>query len=254
MERKTMVWLRASVIITIVLMGISWITVGYSENFFNMPVVSDILIPYEERELSPAFVDLCDMNPDTIGWINTGANVDYPILYRDNDFYMNHGFDGKPSNSGAIFLDVRNSKEMNDDCLVIYGHNMRSGMMFGDLDDYRNYRTVQNDPIIYIHNAKEADERKYVYFALFDASMNFSDSSFFKITHFNFSSPEEKQDFIDKAKMRSIHSLPFDVNAGDQLIVLVTCSYTNNNGRFLLIGRELRENETVESIQNTLRD
>ena len=217
---------------------------------FDMPMIVDEPIP--QPTLQPAFAVLQEQNPDTIGWITTGFNVDLPILYRDNSFYLDHDFDGNYSNAGSIFLDQRNVKEMTDDMLLIYGHNMRSGAMFGDLDGYRQASAVANEPFITIQSAWEEEPRDYVFFSMLDASMNRSNKNYLKITHFNFETKEDKQAHIDQVVRRSLFKIPVDVNADDQLVVLVTCSYSTDNGRFLLYGRKLRPGETMESIKEQL--
>ena len=206
--------------------------------------------PTPEPVLQEQFVEMHDRNSDLIGWIRVNETIDYPLVWRDedNDFYMNHDYDGKVSNSGWIFLDKRNDLYMTDDHLLIYGHNMRLGDMFGDLDLYRELAYVQEHPIIELQSAYEAEPRKYVIVSMFDASMNKSHSTYVKITRFNFDTPEEKTAYIDEMNRRSIFDLPCEVTADDQLVTLVTCSYSYPNGRFLIVARELREDETVEQI------
>ena len=216
-----------------------------------MPAIADEIIVTPEPQvgvLQEKFLPLIEQNPDTIGWIITGFGVDYPLVYRDNKFYLDHDFDGMSSNQGAIFLDERDSKEMIDDVLLIYGHNMRSGTMFGDLDQYRQLSSVKQYPFIELQSAWDPTPRKYVYFSMFDASMNKNDSSYIRITQFNFETPEEKQAHIDELISRSNFDLGLDVNADDQLVCLVTCSYSHDNGRYLMYARSLREDETEESI------
>lgn len=69
-------------------------------------------------------------------WIKeqTGL-IDLPIMqYTDNSFYLEHDAEGNPSKYGAIFLDAR--CRVNDDILLIHGHNTKSGDMFGFLKSY----------------------------------------------------------------------------------------------------------------------
>lgn len=61
----------------------------------DMPVVEDVLLV-----LQPEFVELKEKNEDTIGWITCGGNVDYPLLWYDNELYMDHDFDKKENNAG----------------------------------------------------------------------------------------------------------------------------------------------------------
>ena len=212
---------------------------------FDMPIAVDTPI---ERVLQSQFEALYAQNSDLIGWIKMADSVDYPVLYRDNSFYMDHDFYGQYSQAGSIFLDARNGMYMNDSAMLIYGHNMRSGEMFGDLDEYRETKYLCKYPIISLQSAWESEPRQYVLISLFDASMNKSDPSYIKIVRTAFETDEEKQAFIDEMRARSIYKIPLEADANDQLLTLVTCSYSHDNGRFLLFARQLRDDETEESI------
>lgn len=219
----------------------------------NVHIYEDPLLIIDapsEPVLQPQFTDLYQENNDLVGWLHVSDDIDYPLVWRegDNDFYMSHDFNGKSSNAGWIFLDKRNSKFMDDDNLLIYGHNMRFGDMFGKLNLYRELDYVKENPIIEIQSAWEAKPRKYVIVSLFDASMDKDHDSYVKITNFNFETPEDKQSYIDELYRRSLFELPCETNADDQLVTLVTCSYSQTDGRLLVFARELRDDETPEQI------
>ena len=201
-----------------------------------------------EPVLQEQFAELYEQNNDLVGWLKVCDHIEEPVLYRDNSYYMTRDFYGQDSNAGAIFLDEANSPEMNDDALLIYGHNMKNGTMFGDLDFFRQESYLAQYPIISLQSAWEAEPRQYAIFSLFDASMNSDDPSYIRIRQFNFDTDEEKQAYIDEIQSRSIIDIPIEVDAQDQLVMLVTCSYTHDNGRFLMVGRQLREGETAENI------
>ena len=220
-------------------------------NPFDMPAAFDMPIAVDtpiERVLQSQFEALYAQNSDLIGWIKMADSVDYPVLYRDNSFYMDHDFYGQYSQAGSIFLDARNGMYMDDSAMLIYGHNMRSGEMFGDLDAYRETKYLCKYPIISLQSAWESEPRQYVLISLFDASMNKSDPSYIRIVRTAFETDAEKQAFIDEMRARSIYKIPLEADAGDQLLTLVTCSYSHDNGRFLLFARQLRDDETEESI------
>ena len=107
---------------------------------------------------------------------------------------------------------------------------------------------LKEHPLIQLQSAYEAEPRQYVIVSMFDASMNKSHSTYVKITNFNFETPEDKTAYIEEMYRRSIFDLPCETDANDQLITLVTCSYSHPNGRFLIVARELREDETAEQI------
>lgn len=224
------------------------VPVAQMEETVSDEVEEEIVV--EELIMQDKFADMYERNNDLIGWIRVNEDIDYPIVWRDedNDFYMNHDYDKNFSDDGWIFLDKRNGNLMNDDQLLIYGHNMRSGSMFGELDRYRKLSYVQEQPFIEIQSIYDAEPRKYVIVSLFDASMNKDHESYIKITNFNFETPEEKQSYIDAISAKSLLDLPCDAVSEDQLVTLVTCSYSQPNGRFLVVARELRDNETAEQI------
>ena len=225
-------------------------------NPFDMPAAFDMPIAVDtpiERVLQSQFEALYAQNSDLIGWIKMADSVDYPVLYRDNSFYMDHDFYGQYSQAGSIFLDARNGMYMDDSAMLIYGHNMRSGEMFGDLDAYRETKYLCKYPIISLQSAWESEPRQYVLISLFDASMNKSDPSYIRIVRTAFDTDEEKQAFIDEMRARSIYKIPLEADANDQLLTLVTCSYSHDNGRFLLFARQLRDDETEESIMEQFK-
>ena len=54
--------------------------------------------------------------------------------------------------------------------------------------------------------------------------------------------------FAFEAKDRSIFDIPVDVERGDHILSLVTCSYDDDNGRLIVMSRSLREGETAEEM------
>jgi len=87
-----------------------------------------------------SFSELAELNPDVVAWIRLdGTNIDHPIVQgKDNYEYLGKDFNGNDYAGGSIFLDARNSRDMSDRYMVIHGHHMSGGAMFGDLAKYRN--------------------------------------------------------------------------------------------------------------------
>lgn len=104
----------------------------------NMQESLQTLRPEADDGRGNAFDELLDINPDVTSWLileNTG--VDSPVLQgATNLIYLNHNVYGESSVSGALFLDSRCSREYTDVFSLIYGHQMRDGSMFGDLERY----------------------------------------------------------------------------------------------------------------------
>ena len=69
----------------------------------------------------------------------------------------------------------------------------------------------------------------------------------------NLSAAERAGRFAE-VRERSMFDIPIDVNYEDELLTLVTCSYYQDNGRFILFARRLRANETVESVSALVQE
>jgi sortase B len=98
------------------------------------------------------FDGLRDINPEFAAWLYIpGTNINYPIARgTDNEKYLHTAFDLKENSCGAIFMDYRNSGYFSDRHTVIYGHNIRGGLMFGPLREYNDGNFFERHREFYI--------------------------------------------------------------------------------------------------------
>ena len=199
----------------------------------KMPVL-EFALPYLEK------------NPATVGWLKVGDIVDTPVVHGDGTFYLNHNFNGEISTGGMVFLDEECSILPRDEHWVLYGHNMRNGTVFGNLDRYRELSYLKKYPIISFDTIYE--EKQYVVIAAYDMSAETEDPHFMQMLHFNFVDNEDFWNFYSEARRRSYYDIPVDAQYGDQLLSLITCSYTLYDGRLILMCRALRLDEDPQEI------
>lgn len=210
------------------------------------PVAEATLPPMQE-----SFAELYAQNPHVVGWLEMDPDIALPVVQWDNSFYMDHDFDGNESVAGTLFVDSRNTLWPQDDHILIYGHNMKDGSMFGSLNNYRNVGFLRATTCIQFNTIY--GDAQYVPFALFDASMTKDDPNYFKLIRLNFSEEQPFDAFLADVQSRSLFNIPVDVNEDDQLLSLVTCSYSMDNGRFIIMCRKLREDETPEQMSALLQ-
>ena len=210
------------------------------------PVAEATLPPMQE-----SFAELYAQNPHVVGWLEMDPDIALPVVQWDNSFYMDHDFDGNESVAGKLFVDSRNTLWPQDDHILIYGHNMKDGSMFGSLNNYRNVGFLRATTCIQFNTIY--GDAQYVPFALFDASMTKDDPNYFKLIRLNFSEEQPFDAFLEDVQSRSLFNIPVDVNEDDQLLSLVTCSYSMDNGRFIIMCRKLREDETPEQMEALLQ-
>ena len=186
-------------------------------------------------------------NPDFVGYLTAGVSVSEPVPYsRDNEYYLTHNFMMEEDVAGAAFMDARCSLWPRSQQIVIHGHNQKDKTIFGSLDDMRKESNLKEHPIVEFDTIYE--DGTYVIYAAFNASMNTDDSSYFNVERYDFATQAEFDSYIAEVRERSMYNIPIDVNYEDELLTLVTCSYYQDNGRFLLFARRLRANETVEGV------
>ena len=103
------------------------------------------------RDLSPLF----EQNSECIGWLCIpDTAVNYPVMHtpRNPQKYLRMNFYGEYSQSGVPFLDYRCSPDSGN--LLIYGHNMKNGTMFGELKSYTDPAFCAGHPVIEFQTAE----------------------------------------------------------------------------------------------------
>ena len=198
------------------------------------------LRPDENTEPDAAFADLLAANPETIGWLQIdGTPVDGVVMYApyEEDKYLHLDFYGNYSVRGTYYLeeqcDVRTS-----DNLIIYGHHMKDGTMFGALAAYQDPEYAFAHPTIHFHTLYAAHIYEIV--AAINTRVLEEYETGFKYYQYTGSGDterfEEYRTFIENNRL---YNTGVTLQPGDRLITLSTCAYHTANGRFILVGRQI---------------
>lgn len=201
-------------------------------------------IPVEtEPVMLERFVEYYEENPDIAGWITIeGTKLDNPVMYvqGDNEKYLYKNFDGFFSAAGLPYIKGSCSMDPESDNLIIYGHNMLDGAMFGDLEMYADEKYWQEHPIIQFSTLYEAREYEIVA-AIYDR-LYYNYEETFKFYEFIDARDEAHfNEAITYFKENSEYDTGVTAEYGDNLITLVTCSYHCQNGRFVVVARQIVE-------------
>ena len=169
-------------------------------------------------EMEVDFKALREKNPDTVGWLYVGScGISYPIVQgEDNDYYMNHTFEGTVNSSGAIIMDYRDDKYLKDWNTFIYGHNMKNGSMFGSLKKLLKDETLyDSDPYIYVYLPG------YIYrYKIFSYYKDKPDSKMY----WTADTLQEYRQYIRDALSLSVRDLGVETSEENNMVTLVTCS------------------------------
>lgn len=181
---------------------------------------------------------LKEVNQDTIGWVRIeGTAVDYPVMHtpEEPEFYLSHGFDGESSAYGMIFMDGACS--LDGKCLnyVLYGHHMKNGAMFAELENYASQEYCEEHPVIEFDTLEESGCYEVM------AAFRLPESQLEKELGACLAA-ETEEDYRELTAYARRHSL-YDTGILPErpvrLLTLVTCEYTEKNGRFFVIACRL---------------
>ena len=118
---------------------------------------------YIGNTILPEAAEMLEKNPDTVAWIHIpGGVVNLPVVYRDNTYYLDHNFYGKKSDSGTLFLDEAHPLAYDTQYMVIHGHNMYDGSMFGLLSHYRKSGYMEKHPTVYLNTLYRQEEYEVI--------------------------------------------------------------------------------------------
>ena len=173
--------------------------------------------------------------PDIVGWIEIpGTVIDYPIVQgEDNVFYLKHLPDGTANVNGSIMMDQVNSPVFADDVTILHGHHMRSGAMFGDLNEYEREAYYLEHPMMRLYTpAGDYDVAIFAAYSVDGATFAYPTV---------FSGREGFEAFLHRARTRSYFQTDVEVAYGDRILMLSTCAYAYENERFLVVGKILEE-------------
>ena len=180
------------------------------------------------------FAALQQINPDIIGWIYIeDTKINYPITYSgDNDYYLNHLYDGTSNSAGCIFLDKECAKDFSMPNSVIYGHNMGNGTMFRGILNYKTQEFYNEHPIglLITPNAKY----KIEFFSAYVANATLG-SSLHNAWDLNFTE-DGYVEWLKQISERSLFQSEAVPQNEDRVLTLSTCTYDFENARFVLHG------------------
>ena len=202
-------------------------------------------VPEKEEEIDTEYISPIDFselqkkNPDIYAWITIpGTNVDYPVLQSqtDDEFYLDHDDEAKFDLNGVLFSEHSyNNNKFTDPVTIVYGHHLKSGEMFGNL---QKYYTDSFEDLREITVYTPVEEQKYEVFAAVPYSNR-------HILYYYdcFKTPEAVKEFIEDVKgIRAIGAQidkEYDVDKDDQLLVLSTCLQADRTKRFIVVAKRV---------------
>lgn len=172
------------------------------------------------------FAAMQEKYPDVVGWIygaNTG--LDWPIVQtaeEGGEYYLYRDINGKDNKNGTVFLDWRCASDFSTQNNMIYGHNMKTGLMFAPLIKYKSQAFFDAHPYLYLYTPSQT------YKVHLFAGMETPHDS--EVYSYNLSS-SYLQECINSSTFNSGLGVPTG-----NILTMSTCDYDYANARYVLLG------------------
>lgn len=204
---------------------------------------------------------LKEQNQDFVGWIYVeGTKIDNPLMQSldDPDFYIDKDFDGEYLKAGTLFISNISDIDDPSDVLIVFGHNMADGTMFGTLRRFEDSSFTENNNRIWVDNMKVRREFEVTHVMRIRVDVEGQEDVFPYYAYSDFESEADYNEFIDKCNEFSLYDTGKEVEFGDKFVILSTCEYTwdDGSGRLVVMGREVRTKDemTTESAQTIQKE
>ena len=204
----------------------------------NTTTKNTIPSPYLTK-YNQIFDELSGINNETVGWLTVNnTKVNYPVVqHTDNDFYLKKDFNKNKNSYGWIFMDYRNNIYNLSNNTIIWGHNSRTGLMFGTLRYVTNESWYKNpDNQIITFNTK-VKNMKWKIFSIYKIPVTND------YLYANFGNLDEFQTFLDMIRGRSMYDFGVNVTKEDHILTLSTCGTSTTNSTTRLVVHAVLINE-----------
>ncbi len=227
------------------------VTTPYSSST-PVPVVTPYPLPISGAAMRSEFVSFFHKNNDLVGWLKSDAfyDIDFPIVKRDNAYYFDRDFYGRRNMAGTVFLDADNSILPQDQNLILHGHNMKNGTMFGKLARLLQKSILLSNPFFRFSTLYDA--QVYVPYAVSLVSIEPTNLRYFHIFTPRFDNDERRVNYVEALRRFSSFNLPVQVSSNDRMLTLVTCHGDETNERLVIALRALRPDETEAGMRELL--
>ncbi len=193
-----------------------------------------------ELEVLEEYQTLYNKNKKLIGWLKIDDTIiDYPVMQTvNNEYYLDHNFNQEYDKNGSLFLDKDCDVVRRNTNLIIYGHHMKSGKMFGSLNSYSNEEYGKKHALIQFDTIYEKGTYEVMY--VFRSRIYNEDEVVFKYYQFlDVASEAEFNSNMQEMAALSLYDTGVTARYGDELLTLSTCDSSETDGRFVVVAKRV---------------
>ena len=202
-------------------------------------------INYTEKQDKPPILKkyetLYNKNRKLIGWLKIeGCDIDYPVMQTsNNEYYLDHNYNQEYDKNGSLFLDKDCDAAFPNDNMIIYGHHMKSGKMFGNLNYYSKESFWEDNKEFTFDTIYETGTYAVMY--VFRSKIYSEEEIVFKYYQFiDATSENEFNSNMEEMANMSLFDTGVTASYGDRLITLSTCDSSEEDGRFVVVAKKIK--------------
>lgn len=191
-------------------------------------------------DILPEYETLYNKNKKLIGWLKIDdTNIDYPVMQTsDNTYYLDHNYNQEYDKNGSIFLDYNCSVYPRSTNMIVYGHHMKSGNMFGNLQKYAKESYGKKHSVITFDTIYEKAQYQVMY--VFRSQVYNEDDIVFKYYQFiEANSETEFNSYMQEMSALSLYDTGVTAEFGDSLLTMSTCDSSQTDGRFVVVAKRI---------------
>ncbi len=192
-------------------------------------------------DILPEYEKIHQKNQRLIGWVKIDDTIiDYPVMQTvNNEYYLDHNFNQEEDRNGCIFMDYQCDVVKGCDNIILYGHHMKSGKMFGTLNKYSKESYYEEHPTIQFDTIYEKGTYQVMY--VFRSKVYSEEDVTFKYYQFiNAASEMEFNSYLNEMAALSLYDTGVTAGYGDKLLTLSTCDYQEKKGRFVVVAKKIK--------------
>ncbi len=189
----------------------------------------------EPVQVKEAYEKLFETYEDMVGYVSIADTIlAYPVMQTPNwpNYYLRRNLQGEYSTYGVPYMNEFCQLDTSDN-LIVYGHSMKNGEVFGSLLDYEKKSYWEAHPVITLRTAAEV--REYTILGVFEIDMSPENTNPFDYNGFIAGDAATFDEYVRQVKARSFYDTGVTASYGEQLLTLSTCEYTLPDGRLVVV-------------------
>lgn len=202
----------------------------------------------EVPEVLEEYKTIYNQHKKLIGWLkfddkDIGGEYGMPVMQTgDNEFFLSHDIELNSDKNGTIFMDTNCDVLKPSTNFILYGHHMKSGAMFGNLDHYAKEEYWKKYPYVEFDTIYEKGTYQIMY--VFRSRVYSEGEIVFKYYQFTEAlSDREFDSYMEEMAAMSLYNTGVTAEFGDQILTLSTCDYQEADGRFVVVAKKVTARE-----------